>query len=214
MKILFNVTILVLMVPGCAGLETKKQDQMYADAIAQPEIRAQFIAAQENAAKERAIAESEENGRILKLQAEIQAKEDARKKSEAEKKQAETERRDAQDRQYKADKEARLAERERTRPKCMNIIFTGVAAGGQPAFLDEISKSKKLEDILARNPLSCTMVMGGSQCSGYSYFRKHKGTVARWDYPDWYTINTTVDFTERRADVNIWIRKKDARCAK
>lgn len=123
--------------------------------------------------------------------------------------------------QEEADKKTREAaidkEHEDTKPKCMNIVFTGLASGGTPENIGVVLASKNQEDLMARNPLSCNLdrqhVFQNRDCRGVAYLRNHKGKIYSWN-SSFYFIVTPIDFNGGRDDVYLWIRRKDARCAK
>jgi hypothetical protein len=119
--------------------------------------------------------------------------------------------------------------RRATKPECMNIRFTGVAApaplaitttmlipstGTRPIhanIIEYVLASPDIEDTLARNPIRCTNHY--RSCKGLAYFEDHKGRIVDWN-KDLYGIDTAVDFNSGRKDIQLTIRRKDAVCAK
>jgi hypothetical protein len=109
--------------------------------------------------------------------------------------------------------------RRATKPECMNIRFTGVAApvpifGMYPAkaAIENVLASPDIEDTLARKPIQCN---NGNYraCQGFAYFEDHKGRILRWD-KDLYYVDAAVDFNSGRKNIQLAVRRKDAVCAK
>jgi len=106
-------------------------------------------------------------------------------------------------------------EREATTPKCTDILFTGIAMTGYSrGEIDKVLELRDVGDFLARNPLSCNGIeTGRPTCTGFAYLKRHKGWIADWN-KDYYFMRTALDFNEGRKDIELTIRRKDARCAK
>lgn len=107
-------------------------------------------------------------------------------------------------------------EREATRPKCMNIRFTGIAASAYlGSTIKKVLASEDIEDTVARNKFHCSgLNMGADQarCDGFTFLQNHKGRIMYWDR-EFYIINTPMDFDIGRRNVELAIRRQDAVCA-
>jgi hypothetical protein len=112
----------------------------------------------------------------------------------------------------------------KTKPKCENIVFTGIAAN----FREDIAttnKSKDIADILSAHPLVCETVSGGrnfngaimepysrTKCKGVALLKNHRAKIIDWT-PDMYYVSTEVDFDTGRMPLALWINRSSARCA-
>ena len=110
---------------------------------------------------------------------------------------------------------AREKEHQATKPKCINIRFTGIAT--PPPYgqvIAQVLTSRDIEDTLARNPIQCKPNQFGNYvCTGAGYFHNHKGVIADWN-GEFFIINTSVDFNTGRKNIGLTIRRKDAVCVK
>lgn len=112
--------------------------------------------------------------------------------------------------------ELREREHQATKPKCINIQFTGVATPllyGHAVIAQALS-SNDIEDTLARNPIQCrSNQFGNRECTGVAYFQNKKGRIVTWG-SEFYIIDTTLDFDTGRRNIELTIRRKDAVCVK
>jgi TPR repeat protein len=133
--------------------------------------------------------------------------------------------------QAKADEIAREAafekDHEDTKPKCVNVTFTGIAAAGDPKFIGQVLASSNIEDTLARNLISCQYQGGGyygylmgagrrrvmATCNGVGYFKKKRAEIVDWSRA-FYTIQTDLDFDTGRKPAELYIQRRDAKCIK
>lgn len=133
--------------------------------------------------------------------------------------------------QAKADEIAREAafekEHEDTKPKCVNVTFTGIAAAGNPNFIGQVLASSNIEDTIARNPINCRYwgrdyygyLMGAGRrrvmatCNGVGYFKKKRAEIVDWSRA-FYTIQTDLDFDTGRKPAELYIQRRNAKCIK
>lgn len=116
---------------------------------------------------------------------------------------------------HKQEEAAREAEHQAIKPKCTDILFTGVAT--PPPYsrvIAQVLASSDIEDTLARNPIQCrSNQFGNRECTGVDYFQNKKGTIVNWS-KDFYIIDTPLDFNTGRANIELSIRRIDAVCVR
>lgn len=132
--------------------------------------------------------------------------------------------------QIKADKKlaatiARKKEKEKIRPKCKSVYFTGYAAINSN-HLAQVHHSDTPDELMAYNPIICTKKAWGGRllrdggivnrnsminCKGIGYFTHKIGTVIDWS-SDILKIQTEVDFNTGRRPLDLYIVRKDAQC--
>lgn len=116
---------------------------------------------------------------------------------------------------HKQEEAAREVAHQAIKPKCTDILFTGVAT--PPPYsrvIAQVLASSDIEDTLARNPIQCrSNQFGNRECTGVDYFQNKKGTIVNWN-KDFYIIDTPLDFNTGRANMELSIRRIDAVCIK
>ena len=124
------------------------------------------------------------------------------------------------------EREAINSSREKIKPSCTSIRFTGIAAV-YPEDLATVNRSNDKDDLLSAHPMYCQkQTYGGrvvngavinpksmTRCKGIGYFKNHKAEVMDWNDKSYY-ISTNVDFDTGRMPMAIWINKSDAVCSK
>ncbi|HQS59625.1 MAG TPA: hypothetical protein PKZ37_14700 [Gallionellaceae bacterium] len=115
----------------------------------------------------------------------------------------------------KQEEAVREAAHQAIKPKCTDILFTGVAT--PPPYrrvIAQVLASNDIEDTLARNPIQCrSNQFGNRECTGVDYFKNKKGKIINWD-KDFYIIDTPLDFNTGRANIELSIRRIDAVCVR
>ena len=108
------------------------------------------------------------------------------------------------------------AEKQRTKPPCLNVLVNGLIASS-PTDVEALHarqlSASQLEDVLARHPYSCRINQFGVAygCQGAAYISGRKARIMNWT-PDHYILEIPLDFQLGRNEAPAVVRRSEVQC--
>jgi hypothetical protein len=109
--------------------------------------------------------------------------------------------------------DAKSGERESISPKCTIVRYAGLTVGGEPRNLEIVQRADDPEDLIARNPLTCSpsAMTQTYVCTGAAMLRDRPAAVINWSETYLHVV-TPVDLLGGRRDALVFIQRESALC--